>query len=113
MSTRRTEQVASLIQQELGTLVQGLDLPAMTTISRVEVTPDLKHTKVWITIFSEDERMEKGILKILEKNMRDLQKGLNEALFMHHIPRISFAVDNSQHYASRINELLKRTHDEE
>ena len=111
--SRRTDQVASLVQKELGELMLGLELPAMTTISRVEVTPDLKHAKVWITIFSEDDRTEKDVLEILHKNMYELQGELNRKFTMHHTPRIAFAVDNSQHYASRINELIKRTHDEE
>jgi ribosome-binding factor A len=106
--TRRTDQVASLIQQELGQLLLGLELPAMTTISRVEVTPDLKHAKIWITVFTEDARVEADVLKSLGSEMYDLQGELNKALVMHHAPRIHFAVDNSQHYASRINELLKK-----
>jgi ribosome-binding factor A len=111
--TRRTEQVASLIQQELGILMLELDLPAMTTISRVEVTQDLKHAKVWITIFSEDKAVEDAALDTLKKNLYDLQGELNRKFTMHHTPRIVFAIDNSQHYASRINELIRKTHEDE
>ncbi|MBX4188211.1 MAG: 30S ribosome-binding factor RbfA [Candidatus Doudnabacteria bacterium] len=111
--TRRTEQVTSLIQQELGRLMLELELPAMTTISRVDVTQDLKHAKIWITVFSEDKVIEESVLEELGKHMYELQGQLNRSFTMHHTPRIAFAIDNSQHYASRINELLRRTKDEE
>jgi ribosome-binding factor A len=111
--TRRTEQVASLIQKELGEQMLALDLPAMTTISRVEVTQDLKHAKVWITVFSEDKAVEERALETLKSNLYDLQGELNRKFTMHHTPRIVFAIDNSLHYASHINELLRKTHDED
>lgn len=91
----------------------SLDLPAMTTISRVEVTQDLKHAKVWITVLSEDKKVEDSVMDALHKNMYDLQGELNRMSTMHHTPRIAFKIDNSQHHVSRINELLKSTHDDE
>ncbi|HYC79975.1 MAG TPA: ribosome-binding factor A [Candidatus Binatia bacterium] len=111
--TRRTEQVASLIQKELGELMLGLELPAMTTISRVDVTPDLKHAKVWISVFSDSASVEKDVLVTLSSNMYELQGELNRKFTMHHTPRIAFAVDHTQQHASRINELLKRTQEDE
>jgi ribosome-binding factor A len=111
--SKRTEQVAALMQQELGELFLGLELPAMTTISRVEVTQDLKHAKVWITVFTEDERIEHEVLESLKSNLYEMQGELNRKFTMHHTPRISFAVDNSLHYASRINDLLRRANTED
>jgi ribosome-binding factor A len=111
--TRRTEQVASLIQQELGELVLRLDLPAMTTVSRVEVTADLKHAKAWVSVFTDDAAVEQSVLEILRESLYDLQGAINRKLKMHHAPRIAFAADNSERYASRINDLIKKTHDEE
>lgn len=111
--SRRTDQVASVIQKVLGEEMLLLDLPAMTTISRVEVAADMKHAKVWITVFSEDPGIEKAALQTLQNNVYDLQGALNKNFTMHHTPRIAFAVDNSLHYASRINELLKKTNEDQ
>jgi ribosome-binding factor A len=101
------------MQQELGQLMLNIELPAMTTISRVDVSADLKHAKVWITIFSESKEIEEKVLEILQKNLYDLQGELNRSFTMHHTPRIAFAVDNSQHYVSKINELLRKTKEDE
>jgi ribosome-binding factor A len=110
--TRRTEQVASLIQKELGELMLGLELPSMTTISRVDVTADLKHAKVWISVFSDSDSAQKEVLETLVKNLYEMQGELNRKFTMHHTPRIAFAIDHSLQHASRINELLRRTQDD-
>ncbi len=91
----------------------SLDLPALTTISRVEVTQDLKHAKVWISVLSEDKEVEEKVLLVLEKNLYDLQGEMNRMSTMHHTPRIAFRIDNSQHYVSRISELLREANDNE
>ena len=89
-----SEKFASLVQQELGILMLGLELPAMTTISKVEVTPDLKHAKVWITIL--DAARKDEVLETLKANLYDMQGELNRKLKMHHVPRVNFVVDGGQ-----------------
>lgn len=109
--TRRTEQVASLIQKELGELMAALEMPAMTTISKVEVSPDLKHARVWITVFTQDKKMEGSVLDFLHKHLFELQGELNRTFTMRNVPRVAFRIDASQQYASHINELLKKANE--
>ncbi len=105
--SRRTEKVESLLQQEVGRLLQELELPALTTISKVEVTPDLKWSKIWVTIMG-DEIQQKEILGILRSKARQYQDELNNKLSMKFVPRIRFIIDHGEEYASRINELLRK-----
>jgi ribosome-binding factor A len=109
--SRRTEKVASLVQQEVGNYILQMELPALTTISKVEVTPDLKWGKIWITVMG-DEKKQKQVLEALRENIYDLQGSLNRTLEMKIIPRVKFAIDHGQEYASRINELLREANDE-
>ena len=46
------------LREQLGLQMHKIELPHLTTISKVEIAPDLKHAKVWITIFSELEKDE-------------------------------------------------------
>ena len=110
--TRRTEKVSALLQQELGSLMNKLELPFLTTISKMEVTPDLKWAKAWITIFTSNEEDENQVLGILKTELPDLQKQINQKLKMKNVPRISFVVDHGEQYASRIDELLRETKEE-
>jgi ribosome-binding factor A len=111
--SRRTEQVASLVQIELGRMMAKLELPAMTTISKIEVTPDLKWAKVGITILNASAETEARVLETLRANIYDMQGNLNRALEMKIVPRITFFVDKGEEYASRINELLRKAKEDE
>ena len=92
--SRRTEQVASLIQQELGQMIARLELPALTTISKIEVTPDLKWAKVGITVL--DISQEARVLDILHANIYDMQGELIRKLKMKIVPRVIFFIDKAE-----------------
>lgn len=109
--SRRTEKVASVLQQEAGEYLKLLELPSLTTISRVEVTPDLKWCKIWVTILG-DEKAQSEVSAILGENLRDLQRGLNRKLTMKFVPKIRFVIDHGEEYAAKINELLRKTHEQ-
>jgi ribosome-binding factor A len=110
--SRRTEKVSALLQQEVAMLINKLELPAITTVSRVDVASDLKHSKVWLTILTNDRKVEEGVLKELHDNIYDLQGEVNKKFEMRNIPRISFVLDESEKYADNINKLLKQTKEE-
>jgi ribosome-binding factor A len=103
--SRRTDKVASLFHNEVAKFIQTLELPFLTTVSKVEITPDLKWCKVFVTILGNDDE-KKTVIKILLKNRRQLQELVNENMDMKIIPRVRFATDYSVEYAARINELL-------
>jgi len=109
--SRRTEKVSALLHQEIGNYLLLLEFPALTTISKVEVTPDLKWCKVWITVMGDKDSHEE-VLKILFENKRELQDLLIEKLTMKFVPRVKFVIDHGEEYAAHINELIRKTHDE-
>jgi ribosome-binding factor A len=111
--TLRTEKVSSLLKKEVAELMLTLELPAMVTVSKAEVSPDLKYAKVLITILPSDEKTEKKVLEALHHATFEIQQTLNKKLSMKFVPRISFAVDYSQEYASHINKLIKETHEDD
>jgi ribosome-binding factor A len=106
--SRRTEKVASLMHEEIGEYLKRLELPALTTISKVEVTADLKWCKAWVTVLG-NEKAQKEVLDILSENLKDLQKELNQKFTMKFVPRIKFVIDHGAEYAAKINELLRKT----
>ncbi len=99
------------MHKEVGDYLLRLELPTLVTISKVEVTPDLKWCKVWVTILGE-EKTQVESMKRMKDDLPDMQKQLNHKLKMKFVPKISFVVDHGEEYASRINELLKKTHEE-
>lgn len=111
--TLRTDKVSSVLKREIAALLLGLELPAMVTVSKVAASPDLKHARVFITILPLDKETEEQVKESLYRAAFDIQQTLNKKLKMKFVPRISFAVDYSQEYASHINKLIKETHDDE
>ena len=111
--SKRTDQVASLLQKEVGNMIAALELPALTTISKIEVTPDLKWGKIGITILATNPEMEKGVLEVLDEHIFEIQRSLNRKLKMKIVPRIKFVIDKGEEYADRINALLREAHDDE
>lgn len=109
--TRRTEKVESVLQKEVGELISQLELPCLVTVSRVEVTNNLAHAKIWVTIL--DNSKQKGVIDELKKNLKEWQKILYDHMTMKFVPRISFLIDHSQEYVSRISELLREVHKED
>lgn len=111
--SRRTQQVASLVQALLGQQLTKLELPAMTTISKVEVTPDLKWAMVGITVLSKNKNDEKEILAHLSRNLFEMQGELIRNLKMKIVPRIRFVIDKQEEYAAHINTLLKKAKEDD
>ena len=109
--SRRTEKVAALLQQKIGDYLLQLELPALTTISKVEVTPDLKWGKVWITIMG-DETSQAKVLETLREKLYDLQGQLHRALTMKFVPKVKFMVDHGEEYAAKINDLLRKANED-
>ncbi len=109
--SRRIEKVSALLHQEVGEYLLRLELPALTTISKVDVTPDMKYCKVWVTILGPAGKQQQT-LKILKAALPEMQKEINHKFTMKIVPRISFVLDHAEEYASHINELLKKTQDE-
>jgi|ETNmetMinimDraft_20_1059909.scaffolds.fasta_scaffold67045_2 ribosome-binding factor A len=103
----RIEQVNSLIQKDLGVIMsRELELPnsAFVTISRVETNPDLKSSKVFVSILPEDNQEE--VLLLLQKNTIRLQQELVKGLSMKFSPKIEFVIDEVEEEAARIEGLL-------
>ncbi len=109
--TRRTEKVQALLQQEIGAHLLQLELPALTTISKVEVTPDLKWASVWVTIMGE-EGIQLQVLEKLNESLYDLQGDLHRKLTMKFVPRIKFVIDHGEEYAAKINDLLRKANED-
>ncbi|AKM82747.1 TPA: 30S ribosome-binding factor RbfA [Candidatus Berkelbacteria bacterium] len=107
MSTRRVEKVSALLKRELSELIRN-DLSeqfGLITIMDIDITPDFKDAKVYISIFNTEE--EDKILKTLEGKTRAYQKVLGDKLRMKFTPHLTFKTDNYQEKVDRVDELLK------
>ena len=75
------------------------------TIAKVDTSPDLRYTRIFISIFPEDNI--NYVTKTLEKELYKIQGALNKKLHMKPIPRLEFRVDITESHADEIEKLLK------
>ncbi len=75
------------------------------TIAKVDTSPDLRYTRVFISVFPEKEFS--YALKTLEKELYAIQKSLNKKLQMRPLPRLEFRSDFTEREADKIEKLLK------
>ncbi len=107
MATERQEKVNSLLIQYLGEIInRDVELPegVLATIVKVEVDPDMKHAKAWVSILPEKSRG--SALEVLNKKKREIQQNLNKKLSMKFSPQIEFRVDTTEAEAAGMEALL-------
>jgi ribosome-binding factor A len=113
--TRRPDRVAEAIREEVATfLAEGVKDPrvvGLVTVTGVDVTRDLRHAKVYVSILgSESERA--ATLDGLGSVASHLRSRIGRALRLRIAPEIAFKLDQSVAHAARIESLLAQLHDE-
>lgn len=105
----RVTRLQSLIQELLGKILPEYlsETNALVTVSQVEVSGDLRHAKVWLSVLAKDDAL---VFQILEQNIYQIQGDLNRELPMKIVPRLQFSLDTSPRYAEHISELVRSLH---
>ncbi|MBO4399648.1 MAG: 30S ribosome-binding factor RbfA [Lachnospiraceae bacterium] len=81
----------------------------MTSVSDVEVAPDLKSAKVFISVLG-DENVKKDTIKGLKSAAPFLRSCLAKTLNLRNTPELRFCLDESLEYGMHMNELIESLH---
>ena len=118
MASNRINRINEEIQKELSNLLRTVKDPrvqgTMISITRVETTPDLRYTKVYVS-FLQADRVE-GAMKGLQSAAGYLRRQLGTNLKLRYAPEIVWALDDSITYGARMLALinsLEVKHDDE
>jgi ribosome-binding factor A len=106
--TRRTDRIGHLIQQEIGTLLlrEISDVRiGFVTVSRVEVTTDLAHAKVFVSVMGTDKE-KRDSMAGLSSTAPYMRTHLSKVLKMRTVPRLQFVEDKNLDHGFRINQIL-------
>ena len=104
---RRQKRVAELIKQEVSDLVQHeLKDPRIgfVTVTDAEISADLRHAKVFVSILDGDKEETMAGLKAAEGFVRS---EIGDRIRLRHTPEILFRYDDSIEKGVRIFELLE------
>jgi ribosome-binding factor A len=104
----RTDRVGDALHRTLASFVRDKfrEDPriGMVTISTVKMSPDLKHAKVFITVFEEDKAAES--LRLLNQAAPLFRSHLAKTVSLRVVPIVAFILDDSTARAHRIYTLL-------
>jgi ribosome-binding factor A len=106
----RTYRVGEQIQRELAGLIQSeLKDPrlGMISISAVNVSRDLGHARVYISVLGSDEQVTES-MEVLRHAAGYLRHRLGKSLHMRVIPELHFFLDRSLEEGARIGALINR-----
>ncbi|MBI2867626.1 MAG: 30S ribosome-binding factor RbfA, partial [Chloroflexi bacterium] len=96
--SRRIERLNALFRQELSNLLQqevwDPRYQGLTTITRVEISSDLRHAKIFVSVMAE-ESAKKSTLTALKSATRFLRRRLSERVVLRTMPELQFIEDDS------------------
>ena len=109
----RTQRVADQIQRELAALIQReVKDPrvGMATVSAVEVSRDLSHAKVFVTILNGDEDQQEiaESVKALNNASGFLRSQLGQRMKLRIVPTLRFHFDDSLSRGNYLSNLIDK-----
>ena len=118
MASKRINGINQEIQKELSDLLRSVKDPrvqdVMISITRVETTPDLRYTKVYVSFLQEDKA--KDAMAGLKSAAGYLRRQLGRNLQLRYSPEIVWEQDDSITYGAKMLGLINSLgvkHDEE
>jgi ribosome-binding factor A len=104
---RLAEQMRMDAAQILQSQIKDPRLP-LVTCTRVSVTNDLKHAKLYVSVLGNEED-QKIAMKVLVGATGYVRRLLSERLGIRFVPEIQFVYDPSVEYGIRLEELIEET----
>lgn len=105
----RSERVAGQLAAELGQLVASQlsdpRLAALVTITRVQITTDLREATVYVSVMGADDERDLA-LKALASATGYLRREVGQRLRLRHVPILSFEADATIHDGDRVLKAL-------
>lgn len=101
ISEELKREISDIIRNEL----KDPRIPMMTSVTKVEVTNDLKYAKVYVSIL-EDEDAIKNAFDGLNSAAGFVRKEVGSRVRLRYTPQIIFVRDTSIEYGAHISKLL-------
>jgi len=108
----RTDRIAVEIQKEVADIIRNSikdpRIPDMVSVTRVEVTRDLRYAKVYISIYGSDEE-KKNAMTALKGAAGFVRREIGQRIQLRYTPEIVFKEDSSIEHGMHISKLIEET----
>ena len=107
----RIDRISEEVRRELDQILrEDVSDPRITgtwSITRCEVTRDLRYCKVRISVLEDELRA--PMMKALRSAAGFVRRTLGHRMDLRYVPEVSFELDTNIEYAAKINRILKET----
>lgn len=110
----RADRVQKQLMKELSIILrEELKDPRIgfVTITRIELTGDLRYTKVYFSVLG-DESKQEACLEGIESAAGYIRRLVGARLKLKYVPELSFRLDKSAEYATELEKTFERLRDE-
>jgi ribosome-binding factor A len=111
MPSRRVERLNHIMREEISDLLQrGINDPRLTrfiSITRVDVSQDVKQAKVFVSVLGDDSEKKDAIRGFIAAG-GFIRKELGRRIPIRSIPELSFALDESIASGERVLSIIKQ-----
>ena len=113
--TRRLERLNGLFREELSDLLlrqlKDPRLAQFVSITRVAISPDLSHARVFVSVMGSEEE-KASTLEGLTAAANYLRRELNNRISLRRMPELSFRRDDSLEQGAHVLDLLNQISEE-
>jgi len=110
--THRLDKVARLIKEEISLIflhkIQDPNL-GIITVTNVKVSPDLKHTKIYLSTFNKEKR--DAVLETANELKGMIRSQLAGRIQLRYVPELHFFIDDTLDYVEKMEGLFKKIHE--
>ena len=110
MSTKRTKRLNSLLKEVITEVVRNdvnnPKVSELVTITEVDITKDLHHAKVYVSVIGTQQEKEET-LEALQSAAGFISVLSSKKVVMRHFPSLQFKLDDSVDKHMRINSVIK------
>ncbi len=110
MKEKREKRLNSEFQKEIYSIlknkIKNPDISEMFSISEVDVTNDLKHAKVFVSVFSTDKAKAQATFEAICASAKSVRTELSKTMHIRTVPELHFVTDNSTDYGNKIDKIL-------
>lgn len=115
MPKQRTDRLNSLLKEVISDVirkdVRNPHVNELMTVTRVEITKDLRHAKVFISVIGSEAEKEKTV-RALQTAAGFIAVTSSKKVVMRYFPELTFKLDDSVDKHMRIEKLLGEISDE-
>ena len=113
MKVSRTSRLNGEYQKEVSEIIRRFkdknpNLRGLISVTEMDVAPDLKTAKVYVSIYTKSEEDKQISFATLQECAGQIRHELSQVMKMRTVPALTFLWDGSMTYGAKMDELFKK-----